>query len=280
MANDHGGLARLAARIRKSALQMVYRSKSAHIGSALSAIDILAALYFKVLKIDPKKPLDPSRDRFLLSKGHGCTALYATLVERGFAGRKALDGFSMDGGTLWGHSTWKTMPGIEASTGSLGHGLPIGAGMALAGKLDKAGYRVFVLLGDGECNEGSVWEAALFAGHHHLDNLVAIIDYNKIQSFGSTKDVLDLEPFAAKWLAAKWAVREIDGHDFGEILGALTAAPFEPGKPSAIIAHTVKGKGVDFMENNLEWHYNSPDDKQLEKALGGIDEKSICEGPA
>jgi transketolase len=275
MAEKYGELSVLAAKVRKTALQMVERSKSSHIGAALSMVELLVALYFKVLKVDPKKPLDSSRDRFILSKGHGCASFYATLVERGFAGPKILEGFSVDNGTLWGHSTWKTMPGIESSTGSLGHGLPVGAGMALAGKLDGKNYRVFVLLGDGECDEGSVWEAALFSGHKHLDNLVAIVDYNKLQSLGNTSEVLGLEPFSAKWSAAKWSVKEIDGHDFGQILDALQSVPFEPGKPSAIIAHTIKGKGVSFMENSLDWHYKSPDKNQLDCAIGEIDEKNI-----
>ena len=234
----------------------------------------MVSLYFKILRIDPAKPDDPARDMLLLSKGHGCAALYATLAERGFADKKILEGFSVDGGSLWGHSTWKTMPGIEASTGSLGHGLPMGVGMALAAKADGASSRIFVILGDGECDEGSVWEAAMLAGHRHLDNLVAIVDYNKIQSLGSVKEVLDLEPFAAKWRAFGWAAREINGHSHEEIISALSSIPFEPAKPSVVIAHTVKGKGVSFMENQLAWHYKSPDAAQLKLAYGEIDEES------
>lgn len=255
-----------AARIRMRIVKMISASGSAHVGTALSATDILAALYFRVLKVDPKKPEWKERDIFIMSKGHGCSALYATLAERGFSDPKILEGFSQDDGTLWGHVTSKTMPGIEASTGSLGHGLPIGLGRAIARK----GSRVFVLLSDGECDEGSVWEAILFAGHRKQDNLVAIVDYNKIQSFGSVKEVLDLEPFADKWKAARWAVREVDGHDIGALVKALSSAPFEKGKPSVVIAHTVKGKGVSYMENSLDWHYKTPKGKELEKAMNEL----------
>ena len=274
--DDFAGLRDASKHVRKLVLEMTSRSKSSHVGTALSVVDLLVCLYFRILRIDPKNPEDAARDRFLLSKGHGCAALYATLVERGFAKKKMLDGFAVDGGTLWGHSTWKTMPGIEFSTGSLGHGLPVGTGMALAGKLDGAKYRTFVILGDGECDEGSVWEAALFAGHKKLDNLVAIVDYNKVQSFGKTNEILDLEPFADKWKAAKWSVREIDGHDFRQIASALSSVPFEKGKPSAIIAHTVKGKGVSFMEHSLDWHYKSPNELELRKAIGEVNEENVC----
>ncbi|VVB57152.1 1-deoxy-D-xylulose-5-phosphate synthase [uncultured archaeon] len=258
-----GSLPQHARRVRERILRMVAASKSSHVGTALSAADLLVALYFKVMRIDPKRPDWPERDIGLLSKGHGCTALYATLVERGYADPKILEGFAVDGGTLWGHATWGTMPGVEAATGSLGHGLPLGLGMAIA----KSSRRVFVLMGDGECDEGSVWEAALFAGHRHQENLVAIIDYNKIQSLGNTKDVLDLEPLAAKWKAMRWGVQEVDGHDPDAVAAALSKLPFESGKPSVLIAHTVKGKGVSFMEHSLDWHYKNPDEKQLAAAL-------------
>ena len=272
MESPKESLDQVSKRVRKQVLAMVHASGSSHVGTSLSAVDILVSLYFKVLRIDPAKPSDPVRDRLILSKGHGCAALYATLVECGFANKKILEGFSVDGGSLWGHSTWKTMPGIEASTGSLGHGLPMGVGMALAAKADGSSRRIFVILGDGECDEGSVWESAMFAGHHKLDNLVAIVDYNKIQSLGSVKEVLDLEPFAAKWRAFGWTAQEINGHSHEEIVSALSAVPFEPIKPSVLIAHTVKGKGVSFMENQLAWHYKSPDAAQLKSACGEIDE--------
>lgn len=250
---------------------MICASQSLHIGSALSTVELLVALYFKIMRIDEKNPALGNRDIFIMSKGHGCAALYATLVERGFAKSSMLEGFSVDAGTLWGHVTKSGMPGIEVSTGSLGHGLPIGLGMAIASKE----RRVFVLLGDGECDEGSVWEAILFAGHRKQDNLVAIVDYNKIQSFGTTREVLDLEPFAAKWRAAGWSATEVDGHSLEGIVRSLSSLPFERGKPSVLIAHTIKGKGFSFMENSLDWHYKSPTAEQLESCIGEIDAKDV-----
>ena len=264
----------LATRIRVHVLRMTHRARSSHVGTCLSIADILAVLYGEVLHVDPARPDWPDRDRFILSKGHGTAAVYAVLAECGFFPKGWLDTYCQDGSKLAGHITHHGVPGVEASTGSLGHGLSIGCGMALAGKRDGRPYRVFVLLSDGECDEGSTWEAVLFAPHHCLDNLVAIVDYNKIQAFGTVKEVLDLEPLADKWRAFRWAVREIDGHDYEQIENALTSVPFEPGKPSAIIAHTVKGKGVSFMENQLAWHYKSPDDEQLAQALA---ELGVCE---
>lgn len=254
--------------IRRHILKMHAKSNSSHIGSALSCVDILVALYFCVLKIDPKNPKDGNRDRFILSKGHGVSALYATLAKRDFFSETILEEYCIDGGRLPGHSTKDCAPGVEVSTGSLGHGLPIGAGMALSAKHDELGYRVFVLLSDGECDEGSVWEAALFASHHRLDNLIAIVDYNKIQAFGRTNEVLNLEPLTDKWKAFGWEVREIiDGHNFGEVISTLRKVSFKGKKPSVVIVHTVKGKGVSFMENKLEWHYKSPNKEELELAL-------------
>jgi len=193
--------------------------------------------------------------------------LYAVLAEKGFFPGAWLDDFYQEGSPLAGHVTHVGVPGVDVSTGSLGHGLSIACGMALAGKRDGQSYRVFAMLSDGECDEGSLWEAVLFAPHYGLDNLVAIVDYNKIQSLGSVKEVLDLDPLAAKWEAFGWAVVEIDGHDFGQIESALESIPVKPGQPSCIIAHTIKGKGVSFMENKLLWHYRSPDDTELVKAL-------------
>ena len=261
---------KLASQIRRSALYMVHKANASHIGTSLSIADILAVLYESILHVDPKRPTWPDRDRFILSKGHGCAALYAVLAERGFFPKEWLETYCQDGSHLAGHITHHGVPGVEVSTGSLGHGLPIGCGMALAGKHDNQPCRVFVLLSDGECDEGSTWEAALFAPHHHLDNLIAIIDYNKIQSFGRVKEVLDLEPLAAKWRAFSWAVQEIDGHDPREIEKALLSVPFDVGQPSCIIAHTIKGKGVSFMENQLAWHYKSPNDEQLRQALAEL----------
>jgi transketolase len=262
--------AALAKKIRLHALHMIHRAKSSHIGSAYSMADLLAVLYGKILRIDPHKPGAADRDRFVLSKGHACAALYAVLAEQGFFPKEWLQDFYQDGARLAGHATHAGVPGVEVSTGSLGHGLPLACGMALVGKRDRPAYRVFTLLSDGECDEGSTWEAALFAPHHQLDNLIVIIDYNQIQSLGTVKEVLDLEPFAAKWKAFGWAVREIDGHDCAQIESALTNLPFESGQPTCVIAHTVKGKGVSFMENKLLWHYRSPDANEMALALAEL----------
>jgi len=260
----------LARRIRHHTLLMVHRAKSSHIGTNFSVAETLAILYGRILRVDPNIPCYSERDRFILSKGHGCAALYATLAERGFFALEWLDTFYQNGSFLAGHVTHINVPGVEVSTGSLGHGLSIGAGMALAAKRDERAYRVFVLLSDGECDEGSTWEPILFASQHKLDNLIAIVDYNKIQSLGSVKDVIDLEPFSDKWRAFGWAVREIDGHNVGEIETALCKVPLEEGRPSCVIAHTVKGKGVSFMENKLLWHYRSPQGEEFEAALAEL----------
>jgi transketolase len=258
--------AELARSIRVDALRMVHRVNASHIGSSLSMADLLAVLYGGVLRVDPDQPDWPERDRFILSKGHGAAAGYAALAEAGFFPVEWLDTYCADGSQLAGHLT-RGAPGVEFSTGSLGHGLPVGCGMALAAKRDGSAYRVFVLLSDGELDEGSNWEAILFAPHHRLDNLVAVVDYNKIQSFGTVQEVLDLDPLAEKWQAFGWGVREIDGHDHSQILEVFNSVPFTMGRPSAIIAHTVKGKGVSFMEDRLAWHYKSPNDQQLAEAL-------------
>jgi transketolase len=266
--NGHGrSPAWLAKQIRLKTLSMIHRAKSSHLGSAFSMAELLAVLYTKALKIDPARPDWPERDRFILSKGHACAPLYVALAERGFFPAEWLENFYQDGSHLAGHATHVGVPGVEVSTGSLGHGLPIACGMALAGKRDGKAYRVFTLLSDGECDEGSVWEAVMFAPHHHLDNLIAIVDYNKIQSLGKVKEVLDLEPFAAKWNAFGWAVQEIDGHDLEQIEKVLVAVPLESGKPTCIIAHTVKGKGVSFMEDTVLWHYRAPDRDEMARAV-------------
>jgi transketolase len=257
----------LATRIRTDALLMVHRAQASHIGSCLSMADLLAVLYASILRVDPAQPDWLGRDRFILSKGHGAAAVYSVLAERGFFKKEWLDTYCQNGSPLTGHINHQGVPGVEVSSGSLGHGLSIGCGMALAGKREARPYRVFVLLSDGECDEGSTWEAALFAPHHRLDNLVAIVDYNKIQSLGTVKEVLDLEPLVDKWRAFRWAVKEVDGHHHAQIEAALNRVPFEPGKPSCLIAHTVKGKGVSFMENQLLWHYRSPNQDELAMAL-------------
>ena len=233
--------------------------------------DILAALYGGILRVDPANPAWPERDRFILSKGHACAAFYAALAARGFFPEAWLDTFYRDGGRLAGHATSTGVPGIEFSTGSLGHGLSVATGMALAAKRDDAPWRVFALLSDGECDEGSTWEPALFAPQHKLDNLTVIVDYNKIQSLGHTKEVIDLDPFADKWKAFGWGVREIDGHAMDQVIGALTAVPFIPGKPSCVIANTIKGKGVSFMEDKLLWHYRNPSVEEYAAAVAEIE---------
>ena len=237
---------------------MTARANASHIGSALSTADILAVLYSTVLNFDPRQPDWPERDRFILSKGHACTALYAVLAEMGYFPIADLESFYQNGSPLAGHATRKDMPGVEVSTGSLGHGLPLATGMALAAKRDGHPHRVFCMISDGECDEGATWEAALFAPHHQLDNLIAIVDYNKIQSLGRVADVIDLHPLAQKWQAFGWGVREIDGHDIAVVDRALHHLPATPGKPTCIVAHTIKGKGVSFMEDKLLWHYRAP----------------------
>ena len=252
--------------IRAHAVRMVNRSRASHLGSCLSVADILACLYWRVLRIDPANPGWPDRDRLILSKGHAAAILYATLAERGFFPTKELESYCQNGSRLTGHAT-SGVPGVELSSGSLGHGLPVGCGMALAAKREALPFRTFVLLSDGELDEGSNWESFLFAPQHGLDNLTAIVDYNKIQSFGRTKDILDLEPLADKLRAFRWAVREVGGHDYQQLADAFDALPFETGKPSITIAHTIKGKGVSFMEDLLSWHYSSPTDQELQLAL-------------
>lgn len=262
---------RLAKEIRRDVLRMTSAGKASHVGSNFSMVEILATLYGGVLRVDPKDATLASRDRFLLSKGHACAAVYSALARNGFFPVEWLDRFYRDGSPLWGHISHAGVPGVEASTGALGHGLPIACGMALAAKRDGRGSRVYAILSDGECDEGSNWEAALFAGHFALDNLVAIVDYNKIQSFGRTAEVLDLDPLAAKWRAFRWDVREIDGHDLAAIDAAFGDDGWTPGRPRCIVAHTVKGKGVSFMEDQLLWHYRAPAGEELERALAEIE---------
>lgn len=262
---------RLAQRIRAHVLRMVHRARASHVGSCLSIADILAVLYRDVLRVDPQRPDWPLRDRFVLSKGHAAAALYAVLAECGFFPQEWLDDYCQNGSRLAGHVVRQGVPGVEVSSGSLGHGLPIAVGMALAAQRTAADYRVFALLSDGECDEGSTWEAALFAPHHQLSNLKVIVDYNQIQSFGRTEQVLDLEPFAEKWRAFGWAVQEVDGHRHGALKSAL-AVRDRSGRPSVVIARTVKGKGVSFMEDQLLWHYRSPDREQLQRALSELGE--------
>jgi len=269
-ATTPNGTRELAHRVRTHALRMTSVGSGAHIGAVFSCADILAALYGGILRVDPNVPKSPTRDRFVLSKGHAGAGLYAALAERGFFPVEQLLTHYQDGSDLSGHVSHK-LPGVDVSTGSLGHGLPIAAGMAYAGKLKSAPHRVFCLLSDGECDEGSTWEAALFAAHHGISNLVAIVDYNRIQGIAPISEVIELAPFAEKWAAFGWAVREVDGHDHQALYTALAAAPFAPGKPSCLLAHTVKGKGVSFMENSVLWHYRIPRGAEFDAALAELE---------
>ena len=244
---------------------------SSHIASILSMADILAVLYGEVLCYKPEEPKWAGRDRFILSKGHAGAGVYATLAESGFFPVEKLQSHYQDGSDLSGHVSHKGIPGVEFSTGSLGHGLPVAAGMALAAKINNENNRAFVLLGDGECDEGSNWEAILFAAHHKLENLVAIVDRNMLQSIYSTEDTLSLEPFAEKWKAFGWNVVEVDGHNHEEILNACKAKSKVENKPLCIIASTIKGKGVSFMENNILWHYRSPQGSEYEAAMAELE---------
>ena len=257
----------LAKKIRIHALKMAHSGGGSHIGSALSIADILAVLYTEILHLDPKDPNLDQRDRFVLSKGHAGAALYATLAETGFFPISKLATHYQDGSDLCGHVSHKGIPGVEVSTGSLGHGLSLGTGMALAAKIDQKNHRIFTLLSDGECDEGSTWEAVLFAAHHRLDNLSAIIDYNKIQSLDTIADTLELEPFADKWRSFGWQVQEVDGHNHQQLRSELSLLPLKSGVPTVIICHTVKGKGVSFMENTVLWHYRIPMGEEFAAAL-------------
>lgn len=258
----------LAKKIRIHALKMTSRGGSSHIAAALSMADILAVLYGDFLNVDPMNPGKADRDRFILSKGHAGAAVYAALAESGFSPVEKLKTHYQDGSDLSGHVSHKGIPGVEVSTGSLGHGLSVAAGMALAGKKANKSHRVVALLSDGECDEGSTWEAVLFAAHHRLDNLVAIIDYNKSQAMGSVADILDLEPFADKWTSFGWAVREVDGHDHHDLRASFNEIPLMAGMPTVVIAHTTKGKGVSFMEQDpVLWHYRCARGEEFDAAL-------------
>ena len=259
----------LARTVRGNCLCMTHRGKSGHVGSMLSMAEILAVLYKRVLRVDPQRPDWPDRDRFVLSKGHGGCAVYAVLGELGFFPKDWYDGYYRNAGKLMGHISHH-VPGVEFSTGSLGHGLPVAVGMALAARRAGKTHRVVCLMSDGDCNEGSTWEALFFAAQHKLDNLTAIVDYNRVQALGFSQDVLDLEPFAAKLEASHWAVKAVDGHDVVALDTALSVLPFTAGKPSWLLCHTVKGKGVSFMENTVACHYGSVNDEQLTCALGEV----------
>lgn len=257
-------LKKTSKQIRKHILRMTLYSKSSHIGSALSIVEILVALYFKILQIDPLNPKKIDRDKFVLSKAHGSAALYAVLAERGFFSKDYLEKYYVDGGILPGHIDKEAAPGLEYSAGSLGHGFPASIGMAIGNHQTGNKGKIFAILGDGECNEGSVWEAVMLASHLQLNNITAIVDYNKIQSFGRTNEVINQENIAERWRAFGWNVFEVNGHDFNQLNSAFEA---NSALPKAIIADTVKGKGISFMENSLDWHYKSPNQEQYEQAL-------------
>lgn len=258
---------KLATKIRIHSLEMIKNGKSSHIGSNLSMTDIIAVLYGEIMNFDSSNPKFKNRDRFIVSKGHAAAGLYAVLAECGFFKLSKLKTFYQDGTNLCGHVTNKDNPGVEFSTGSLGHGLPVAVGMAKAGKLKKKKYKVFCLLSDGECDEGSNWEAILFAAHHKLDNLTVIVDYNKIQSLSTVEKTLALEPFVDKWLSFGWDVREVDGHDHVKLKNAFNEIKNKNKKPLCVLAHTIKGKGVSFMENSVLWHYRHPQGDEYQKAL-------------
>ena len=268
-------LKNLSIKIRKHAINMTNAGKSSHVGSILSIADIITVLYGSVMNFRPSEPKWPDRDRLILSKGHAGAGIYSILAEMGFMKLEKLKSHCMNGSDLSGHVSHKGIPGVELSTGSLGHGLSVAAGMSLASKINNKNYKTFVLMSDGECNEGSVWEAALFANHHKLDNLISIIDRNKLQSIHSTEETLKLEPLLDKWKAFGWNVVKVDGHNFEEIQKSLIN--YDKGKPLCLIAETIKGKGISFMENNNLWHYRSPQDEEYEAAITELDNTAIIE---
>jgi len=265
---DHAALENTARRIRRHIIEMTGAAKSGHPGGSLSAVEILVALYFGgVLRHDPQRPDWIDRDRFLLSKGHGCPVLYAVMAEAGYTPVDELKTLRKLGSIYQGHPDRRFIPALEASTGSLGQGLSLALGMALAARLDARPSRVYVVLGDGEIQEGQIWEAAMSGAYHKVDNVVAIVDYNKIQLDGFVKDIMELEPLAAKWRGFGWHTLEIDGHDFPALFDAFAEAEAVKGKPTVILAHTVKGKGVSFMENNPKFHGVAPTSEEVATAL-------------
>jgi transketolase len=261
-------LKRLATRLRIEIIKMIGAAGSGHPGGSLSEVELLTALYFQVMRHDPKNPQWENRDRFILSKGHGVPALYAVLAEAGYIDPKLLGTLRKLGSPLQGHPDRRMLPVMDACTGSLGNGLSVGIGMAMAAQLDKRDYHTFVLVGDGEIQEGQIWEASMYAGFHNMANLTCIVDYNHLQLDGFLKDILDPAPLADKFRAFGWHVVQFDGHDYGQVLPALAGARSGKfGKPNCLIANTVKGKGVSFMENRAEWHGAAPKKDQVEQAV-------------
>lgn len=274
----HNQLQQIANELRIDIIKAISRAKSGHPGGSLSAIDILVYLFFNEIKRTKENALDPDRHRFVLSKGHGVPALYAILARIGLISYEELMNLRVLGSRTQGHPSYLDLPYVEASTGSLGQGLSVAIGMALTAKIDKKSYRVYCMTGDGETQEGQIWEAILSAPKFNLDNLCVILDYNKSQIDGFTKDVMDLEPLKAKLEAFKWNVLEIDGHNFAEIENAFNIAREVKGKPTYIIAHTIKGKGVSFMEDNVEWHGKAPNEKETELALQELQKLLVKNG--
>lgn len=256
----------LARNLRYQVVQMSHRAKAAHLGSSLSCLDILVAAYWKVLRIDPTKPDAPDRDIFILSKGHAASALYVALAARGFFPSAWLDNFAVSGGHLPEHPSPRCAPGVEMATGSLGHGLPVACGLMLAARIEKRDQRAVVVMSDGECNEGSVWEAALFAAGKGLNNLTVVVDYNKWQATGRSNEVLGLAPLRKKWTAFGWDAIEVNGHDIGALTEEIGRVSRGKKRPKAIIAHTVKGKGIPFMEDDNNWHYRIPNSEEVARA--------------
>ena len=267
---DHKGLNEITNVIRKDIVSMICKSKSGHPGGSLSAVEILTALYFDQMNIDPTNPKMEDRDRFVLSKGHAAPALYATLAQRGYFAKDELNNLRQLGSMLQGHPDMKKVPGVEMSTGSLGQGFSVACGMAMAAKLDNAPWNVYALLGDGEVQEGIIWEAAMSAAHYKLDNMIAFLDYNGLQIDGEVESVMNINPIEDKFKTFGWNVITIDGHDFDQIFAALDMAKDTVDKPTMIIAKTVKGKGVSFMENQASWHGSAPSEEQLEQALSEL----------
>ncbi len=267
-------LAQKSAQYRRNILKYIVGANAGHTGGSLSCIDILNVLYNNVLNVSPETAKSPTRDRYIQSKGHTVEALYVVLADQGFFPESDLETLCQYKSHYIGHPT-KKVAGVEQNTGSLGHGLPLSVGMAISAKLDELPFRVFTLMGDGELPEGSNWEAALLAAHYKLDNLCAIVDKNTLQISGSTADVCSTDPLDKKFEAFGWAVRQVDGHDFQALTEAFDALPFEPGKPSLLIANTVKGKGVSYMENQLKWHHGVPNKEQYEQALAELTTESL-----
>ena len=260
----------LARKVRIHCLKMVHKGKSGHIGSMLSMADILPVLYTQILNVDPKEPKKADRDRFILSKGHGGAALLSVLAERGFFPLEWLNEYYCDNGKLSGHISHH-IPGVEFSTGSLGHGLPVACGMAMAARQANKKHRIFCMSSDGDLNEGSTWEAIMLAGQHHFDNLIMLVDYNRLQALGKSRDIIDLESLKEKLEIFGWAVKEADGHDQMAVYESLRDLPLCNNKPSAIIYHTVKGKGVSFMENEYKWHYGGLTEELRDKAIEEVE---------